>query len=294
MWGAILKPKQLRNLESFKDNLFSDTLKHGSVQSKMAKISLGVHKKVSNMEVRGDIGMYLLNIEIYVRIVKYCFHLLELAEQGSELIKLGLKECITSVSGDKKCWLIPVLYISRMVGIGPDLTRLHLIEKENIIFLVRNKLEDHLKEIGNSSKLNLYSNMKDDFKEEQYISDVKYYKYRSAMAKFRISAHTFPNEKGRWRSIPRDQRLCPLCLGNLISDQKHYIFHYTIDKLVDIREHFEKELHESNLQLCFDDAEFTELTGMILKGTCHMKLDKIGKFISAILERTDALLQETK
>ena len=53
------------------------------------------------MAVRGDIVMYPLNIELYVRIVKHCFHLLELAEQGNELIKLGLRECITLVSGDK-------------------------------------------------------------------------------------------------------------------------------------------------------------------------------------------------
>ena len=34
IWGAFLKPKQLRNLESFKDNLFSDNLKHESLQIK--------------------------------------------------------------------------------------------------------------------------------------------------------------------------------------------------------------------------------------------------------------------
>ena len=62
IWGAFLKPKQLRNLESFKDNLFSDNLKHESLQLKMAKISLGVHKKASNMAVRGEIGMYPLYI----------------------------------------------------------------------------------------------------------------------------------------------------------------------------------------------------------------------------------------
>ena len=145
--------------------------------------------------------MYPLNIVIYVRIVKYCFHLLELVEKRNGLIKLGLRECITLVSGDNKCWLTSVLYIFRLIGIDPDLTWLHLIEKESIISLVRNKLEDHFKEkfrkeIGNSSKLNLYSSMKDDFKEEQYISDVKYYKYRLAIAKFRISAHTFPIERG--------------------------------------------------------------------------------------------------
>ena len=70
---------------------------------------------------------------------------------------------------------------------------------------------------------------------------------------------------------------CPLCLGNLIGDEKHYIFYCTMDKLVDIRKDFVKELHESNLQSCFNDAAFSELTRMILKGTCRMKLDKIGK-----------------
>ena len=164
---------------------------------------------------------------------------------------------------------------------------------------MRNKLEDYFKEkfskaIGNSSRLTLYSSIKNDFKEEQYISDVKYYKYRSAVTKFRISAHTFPIEKGRWQSIPKDQRLCPLCLGNLIGDEKYYIFYCTIDKLVDIRKDFVKELHEGNLQSCFNDAAFSKLTRMSLKGTCCMKLDKIGKLLSAVLERTDALLRETK
>ena len=83
-------------------------------------------------------------------------------------------------------------------------------------------------------------------------------------------------------------------MGNMIGDEKHYIFYCTIDKLVDIRKDFVKELHESNLQSCFNDAAFSELTRMILKGRCRMKLDKIGKSLSAVLERTDALLRETE
>ena len=146
---------------------------------------------------------------------------------------------MTLVSGDKKCWLTPVLYIFR-IGIDPDLTRLHLTEKDNIISPVRNKLEDHFKEkfrkeIGNSSRLTLYSSMKDDIKEEQYISDVIYYKYRSAVAKFRISAHTFPMKKiDRLLFLGTKDCVCTLCLGKLIGDEKHYIFHCTTEKLVDI------------------------------------------------------------
>ena len=90
--------------------------------------------------------MYPLNVEKYLRIVKYCLHLLELAEQGNELIKLGLRECTALVSGDKKCGLTPVLYVFRIIGIDPHLTWVHLIEKDNIMSLGRNKLEDHFKE----------------------------------------------------------------------------------------------------------------------------------------------------
>ena len=66
-------------------------------------MSLGVHKKASNMAVRGDMGMFPLSIEIYVRSFKCCFHLLELGKQRNELIELGLRECITLVSSGKKC-----------------------------------------------------------------------------------------------------------------------------------------------------------------------------------------------
>ena len=80
----------------------------------------------------------------------------------------------------------------------------------------------------------------------------------------------------------------------LFGDEKHYIFHCTIDKLVDTRKDFVKELHESNLQSCFNDAAFSELTRMMPYAICRMKLDNIGKFLSAVLERTDALLRETE
>ena len=42
------------------------------------------------MAVRGDMGMFPLSIEICVRIVKYCFHLLELGKQGNELTECVL------------------------------------------------------------------------------------------------------------------------------------------------------------------------------------------------------------
>ena len=69
-----------------------------------------------------------------------------------------------------------------------------------------------------------------------------------------------------------------MCLGKLIGDQNHCIFHCTNDKLVDIRIGFVKELYE-NFESCFSEAAFTELTRIILKGTYRIKLDRTGKFL---------------
>ena len=69
--------------------------KHESLQMKMGKIALGVHKKSPNMAVRGELGMFPLTIDIYVRIVNYFFHLLELAGEGNTIIQSGVAECIT-------------------------------------------------------------------------------------------------------------------------------------------------------------------------------------------------------
>ena len=57
-----------------------------------------------------------------------------------------------------------------------------------------------------SNKLQLYSNLKQSFEEEDYLSKVKFYKYGSAITKFRISAHPFPIETGRWKSIEKEKK----------------------------------------------------------------------------------------
>ena len=59
IWGAFLRPKQLRSLRTFSDSLLDDNQNHESLQLKMAKIALNVHKRANSLAVRGEIGMYL-------------------------------------------------------------------------------------------------------------------------------------------------------------------------------------------------------------------------------------------
>ena len=128
--------------------------------------------------------------------------------------------------------------------------QLHLISNSNVLSSIVDKLQNIFKgkffnEISNSSKLILYNHFKEEFREEKYIHEVKYYKYRSAITKFRISAHTFPVESGRWDKTPREKRMCPLCFSNDTGDEKHYIFYCTNPKLVEIRKTFTPEIYET-------------------------------------------------
>ena len=118
--------------------------------------------------------------------------------------------------------------------------QLYLISNSNVLSSVIDKLQSIFKgkffnEIANSSKLILYNHVKEEFREEKDIHEVKYNRYRSAITKFRISAHMFPVESGRWDKTPREKRVCPLRFSNDIGDEKHYIFHCTNPKLVAIR-----------------------------------------------------------
>ena len=73
-----MKPKQLCNYNAFNKNIFDDKLNHEVLQLKCGKIILGVCKKASDRGVQCELDMLPLNIGIYVRILKYYSHLIEL------------------------------------------------------------------------------------------------------------------------------------------------------------------------------------------------------------------------
>ena len=153
--------------------MFDDSSKHESLQIKMGKIALGVHKKSPNVAVRGELGMFPLTIDIYVRMVNYLFHLLELAGEGNTVIQSGVAECITLVNNNQTCWLTSVLYLFKIIGINLKLEtgQLHMFGKNDTITAVKNILRKRFEdkffyEIRNSSKLGLYSCIKEKFATE--------------------------------------------------------------------------------------------------------------------------------
>ena len=96
--------------------------------------------------------------------------------------------------------------------------------------------------VGN--KLSLYSEVKNE--NESYLDLIKNVKTRVAVTKMRISCHLLPIESGRYKKIPRVERLCPLCNRSEIGDEFHYLLKCTHSSLSHIRGIFLESLSSIN------------------------------------------------
>ena len=78
------------------------------------------------------------------------------------------------------------------------------------------------------------------------INLIKNVKTRVALTKMQISCHLLPIESGRYKKIPRVERLCPLCNGSEIGDEFHYLLKCTHSLLSHIRGIFLESLYSIN------------------------------------------------
>ena len=77
--------------------------------------------------------------------------------------------------------------------------------------------------IQQCNKLRILNLVKPSLDFESYLSSVRNVKHRQAVTRFRISAHRFPVEVGRYTiNIDYKLRLCPICDSNDIGDEFHY------------------------------------------------------------------------
>ena len=121
-------------------------------------------------------------------------------------------------------------YLFQIVGYRYSSISRHVeLEERLVIESLRTELQklyrQHFcKTISLSVKLApIYSKVKKEYREEFYISAVEYYKYRSAITKFKISSHGLPLEKGRWKSIDKTERKCKKCINMLGKKKTLYL-----------------------------------------------------------------------
>ena len=98
------------------------------------------------------------------------------------------------------------------------------VKKLKSMFVDDRKIEMISKTSGEQAglgKLSFYFKIKKEFKMERCLSVIRNMEMRSYITKFRISAHKFPIETGRYMNTERQNHLCTLCERG-IGDELHY------------------------------------------------------------------------
>jgi len=230
IWTAPDTNRCLQNktlIQAFADNS-SYQLPGENVCLQFARFALGVHRKTSNIAIRGELGLYPIYIDCVVNMCKY-WQRVAMYEPNT-LLGRAYSEQANMMKNNKYCWLLQVEKILKCLNMDGNILHPELFDcnklKEQLIngYNVYWKdilMNDNRKQGGN--KLRTYREFKYDFKYECYLSNVKIKKHRVDLTRFRISSHRLHIETGRYKRppTPLDERICFKCNNNCVEDEYH-------------------------------------------------------------------------
>ena len=161
------------------------------------------------MAVYGDLGRTPLFVDIVLAVLNY-FRRLEEINSGSLLGQTfnSSKEIHTS---GKESWYSGVLFIIQQLNINANMS-LHEIKSK----LIKRSMELWGKQLHENAvieerKLHTYNTFKQIFKCDPYRNVVNFRDVRKSFTRFRVSAHDLAIERGRYKNIKSENRICKNC-----------------------------------------------------------------------------------
>ena len=149
------------------------------------------------------------------------------------------------------------------------------------------------REFGSFPKLDIYREIKEDYRVEPYILYIRNKRHQQALARLRVSSHNLYIETGRHSRpfVPRHKRICNYCPLNEIDNEKHFLLKCTFHS-VERRSLFkvvnsllEKEKESSSLYLDLINGQFIAL----MRTKDPIVLGAFGKYIYEGFKKRDHL-----
>ena len=197
-----------------------------TVHNYACKRYMCVRLNASNDAVLGDCGRYPMYINATKRCVKYWLKILRMQDNRY------VKKCYTML----KCyadagvtnWASCLKHILYSNGFGYVWERQSVVNERKFINSLVQRLKDqHIQQwfasIHRNSKLDAYIGFKTVYEHESYLHCVTIRKFRRILAQFRVSAHSFEIERGRYSGVARTDRICKICQSST-EDEYHFVF----------------------------------------------------------------------
>jgi hypothetical protein len=178
----------------------------------------------------------------------------------------------------KFCGIEHILYTSDANEILYQLSKLDT----NLKALYIKKWETEKAQFQSHSKLEFFTQLKDNFEMSDYLHVMKNPLHRSALTRVRLSAHKYPIETGRYQNINREDRECPLGC-NALGDEEHYLLSCAHPFITKIRKPIMERLESLNPTLHTMDNK--TICKTILNNKDPFFLGLVGKLCNKIQEK---------
>lgn len=227
MWGSTFLTKR----NSCHKLLFESSQKSPieKLQISFVKHILGVSARVTNWAVLSETNRSPLLINIFFRILDYWENI---KESRSPILQEVIKTAEHMATEGKTSWFTSVQKISEFLDQSSNPQKARKIVMNRI--LKEEWYTNHKK--YSEGKLKLYTSIKERPGFESYLN-MENSNLRKAITKFRISAHKFPIETGRYEKKAPNDRICPLCCDS-IGDEVHYLIECNNDTIAATRAKF--------------------------------------------------------
>ncbi len=192
------------------------------LEIKLYKFLLGVPNGTSNIGVRSEIAYTPMRIRVVSQILKFYYRM----KLGS--VNTLLDQTFINVSniGINPFSKILALLADCKIPL-PNPKQPHEIKqrvKKVVPHAETIMMENWDIGITKNRKLETYDKIKESHDREGYLDFVNDRNLRKYLSLLRLSCHSLAIETGRYKNIPREERLCIFCQLDEIEDEQHFIF----------------------------------------------------------------------
>lgn len=215
---------------------FSDKPAFEKVHNKFCKSVLGVRKTSCNIAAKSELGRLPLDSFIKTQVICYfsrlnCIDINPLVKEAFYLNKnLHTDGVYTWYSFARSVMTEFEIDYENFENDNKSFKEIKLHIKREIKKTIKEKYDElvinKISSFDASSKLYLYSKLKSDVNVSDYLN-LQNFNSRRILTKLRISDHNLEIELGRYKNIPREQRLCKSC--KITDDEAHFFFHCQIN-----------------------------------------------------------------